>query len=270
MNIPIKNSEDIVLMRSSCQLAAKTLRFLGTQLRAGMSTGEIDRLCHEYIVSRGAIPSPLNYHGFPKSVCTSRNAVICHGIPDDKEIIKDGDIINIDVTTFLNGFHGDTSATFLIGNVRPEIKKLVEVANKCMMKAISICKPGVHLGDIGFEIQRLAHLHGYSVVREYCGHGIGREFHEEPQVLHYGECGKGIKLKPGMVITIEPMINFGKRHCEVLDDGWTVVTLDGSWSAQFENTILITDSGCEVLTFFPEENWKSEDTILKGKTDELF
>src|ERR1035437_968945 len=176
--IYIKTPVEVELMRTSCSLAAKTLRFLGTQIKAGMSTGDLDRLCHEYIISRGAIPSPLNYHGFPKSVCTSRNEVICPGIPSDKEIIHDGDIINIDVTTFFNGFHGDTSATFLIGSVQPEIKKLVEVTYNSMMSAISICKPGTYLGDIGHAIQNLVHSHGYSVVREYCGHGIGRAFHE--------------------------------------------------------------------------------------------
>lgn len=257
--IQIKSEREIQLMRQTCKLAAKTLHFLGQSVRVGMNTEEINAICHEYIVNRGAVPAPLNYHGFPKSVCTSRNEVICHGIPSKKEIIKNGDIINIDVTTILNGFHGDTSKTYLMGDVKPEYKKLVEVTHQCMMAGISVCRPGARLGDIGAVIEELAHDHGYSVVHEYCGHGIGRKFHEEPQITHFGKKGTGVELRPGMTFTIEPMINYGKRHCKVLSDEWTVVTKDKSWSAQFEHTILITEDGHEILTQFSPDEWTSED-----------
>jgi methionyl aminopeptidase len=260
--ISIKSSREIELMKGSCRLAAKTLKFIEGKIKPGMSTGDLDRLCHQYIVNRNARPSPLNYHGFPKSICTSRNDVICHGIPNDKELIKNGDILNVDVTTFFQGFHGDTNRTFLVGDVKPEHKKLVEVTYDCMMEGIKVCKPGAHLGDIGYVIETMARDHGYSVVQEYCGHGIGREFHEDPQVLHYGKKGTGVELKPGMTFTIEPMINLGARHCRHLDDGWTVLTKDKSWSAQFEHTILITESGYEILTTFSEDDWKPEDAEI--------
>jgi methionyl aminopeptidase len=217
-----------------------------------MSTDDVNTLCHEFIINNNAIPSPLNYHGFPKSVCTSLNEVICHGIPSSKDILKNGDILNVDVTTYYKSFHGDTNRTFFIGEVDPKIKKLVSVTYDCMMAGINTCRPGSRLGDIGAVIEEMANDHGYSVVEEYCGHGIGREFHEEPQVLHYGEKGTGIELKPGMTFTIEPMINLGKRHCKLLKDEWTVITKDKKPSAQFEHTILITDSGYEVLTIDPE------------------
>jgi methionyl aminopeptidase len=257
--ISIKSKREVEVMRKSCRLAAKTLKFIEKKIRIGMSTGEIDRLCHDYIIKRGARPSPLNYHGFPKSVCTSINEVICHGIPSDKEFIKNGDILNIDVTTYLDGFHGDTNRTFFIGEVKPEVKKLVDVTYKCMMEGIAQCRPGARLGDIGFVIETIAKENGYSVVHEYCGHGIGREFHEDPQVLHYGKKGTGVELKPGMTFTIEPMINLGDRHCKLLSDGWTVITKDKSWSAQFEHTILITETGHEILTICPDDEWKPED-----------
>lgn len=224
-----------------------------------MSTEEIDKMCHEYMTKRGAIPATLGYHGFPKSLCTSRNEVICHGIPSDKEFIKDGDIINLDVTGIVKGFHGDTNRTFLIGDVKPEVKKLVDVTYECMMKGISVCRPGARIGDIGAVIEELAHAHGYSVVHEYCGHGIGRKFHEDPQIVHVGKKGTGAEMRPGMTFTIEPMINLGKRHCKVLSDDWTVVTKDKSWSAQFEHTILITEDGHEILTQFSPEEWMPED-----------
>ena len=246
--ISIKNQSEIQLLRTSCQLAAQTLKYLGSQLKIGMSTEEINSLCHQYIISNGAIPSPLNYHGFPKSVCTSVNEVICHGIPSSTQILKNGDIINIDVTTLLNGFHGDTSATFLIGQVHPKIKKLVEVVNHCMMEGIKVCKPGALTSEIGRTIEMIVKSHGYTIVEEYCGHGIGREFHEEPVILHYDNNDSGVEMKPGMTFTIEPMINIGSKECYVLDDGWTVVTTDGSWSAQFEHTILITEHDHEILT----------------------
>ncbi len=246
--ITIKSQREIELMRATSKLAADTLRFIETKLEIGMSTEQINTLCHNYIIEHNAIPAPLNYHGFPKSVCTSLNEVICHGIPNEKDILKNGDLLNIDVTTILNGFHGDTNKTFLIGDVSPEAKKLVLVTKKCLDESIKVVRPGAKLGDIGACIQEIAHGHGYSVVREYCGHGIGRDFHEDPQVLHYGTKGTGVTLKEGMTFTIEPMINLGERHSKVLSDDWTVVTQDNSLSAQFEHTILVTQSGVEILT----------------------
>jgi methionyl aminopeptidase len=260
--ISIKSAREITLMRETGLLAAKTLRFIEKQIKVGMTTEQVNQLCHDYMVKRGAIPAPLNYHGFPKSVCTSRNEVICHGIPNSKEILRDGDILNVDVTTKVNGFHGDTNRTFFVGQVRPEIKKLVDVTYQCMMAGIAVCRPGTRLGDIGAVIEELAHSHGYSVVQEYCGHGIGREFHEEPQILHYGKRGTGVEMKPGMTFTIEPMINLGKRHCRLLDDGWTVVTKDKSWSAQFEHTILITEDGHEILTQVTDDQWSAADEVI--------
>lgn len=257
--ISIKSSREIELMRQSCQLAAKTLTYLEDKLEIGMTTDDINTLCHDYIVANGAIPSPLNYHGFPKSLCTSLNNVICHGIPSAEDKLKDGDILNLDVTTYFKNFHGDTNKTFLIGNVAPELKKLVEVTYDCMMEGIKICRPGARVGDIGAVIQDIAHSNGFSVVHEYCGHGIGREFHEEPQILHYGKKGTGIEMKPGMTFTIEPMINLGQRYCKVLKDKWTVVTKDKKPSAQFEHTILITEDGYEILTLDPER--KSDKTF---------
>jgi methionyl aminopeptidase len=256
--ISIKSAREIEVMKQSCQLAAKTLNYLHEKIEIGMTTEDINAMCHDFIVSHDAYPSPLNYHGFPKSCCTSLNEVICHGIPSKKDKIKDGDILNIDVTTYFKNFHGDTNKTFLIGNVKPEIEKLVEVTYQSMMEAIKICRPGARLGDIGATIEKIAHEHGYTVVHEYCGHGIGREFHEEPQVLHYGKAGTGIELKKGMTFTIEPMINLGKRHCRVLKDEWTVVTKDKKPSAQFEHTILITEDGSEILTLDPDRKVGSE------------
>lgn len=249
--ISIKSSREIEIMKESCQLAARTLDFITDKLEIGMTTEDVNQLCHNFIVDHGAYPSPLNYHGFPKSVCTSLNEVICHGIPSTKDKLKDGDLLNIDVTTYYKKFHGDTNRSFFIGNVDPEIKRLTKITYECMMAAINICKPGARMGDIGAIIEEMAHDNGFTVVHEYCGHGIGREFHEDPQVLHYGKKGTGAEMKPGMTFTIEPMINLGKRHCKVLKDGWTVVTKDKKPSAQFEHTILITDSGSEILTLDP-------------------
>jgi methionyl aminopeptidase len=257
--ITIKSDREIEIMREVGKMAAKTLHFLGTQLREDMSTEQINKMCHEYTINRGGTPATLGYHGFPKSLCTSRNEVICHGIPSEKEFIKDGDIINLDVTTIWKGFHGDTNKTFLIGQVKPEVQKLVEVTQQCLMAGISVCRPGARVGDIGAVIEEMAHDHGFSVVHEYCGHGIGRKFHEEPQIVHVGKKGTGVELRPGMTFTVEPMINLGKRHCKLLEDGWTVVTKDKSWSAQFEHTVLITESGYEILTQFAPEEWTSED-----------
>ncbi len=250
--IKIKSEREIQLMRQSCELAAKTLQYLEKHLRIGMSTEEIDQLCHDYTLEHGAYPATLGYHGFPKSCCTSLNEVICHGIPNKKDRLKNGDILNIDVTPKLNGYHGDTNKTFLIGKVHPEAKKLVEVTHMCLMESIKVVRPGAHLGDIGAVIQEIAHGHGYSVVRDFCGHGIGADFHEEPQILHYGKKGKGLEILPGMTFTIEPMINMGKMDCKILKDGWTAVTRDGSLSAQFEHTILVTEQGVEILTLLDQ------------------
>lgn len=251
--ISIKSSREIELMRQTCKLASETLEYIAPFVKPGVSTEELNKLCHDYIVKNGAYPSPLNYHGFPKSVCTSLNHVICHGIPSTKDILKDGDILNIDVTTYLNKFHGDTNKTFLVGNVSPELQKLVDVTYECMMKGIEQVRPGGHIGDIGAVIAEYAHGFGYSVVEDYCGHGIGRDFHEDPQVVHVGKRGTGVEIKPGMTFTIEPMINLGSKHCKVLKDGWTVITRDGKYSAQFEHTILVTESGHEILTLRNEE-----------------
>ncbi|GAB4015469.1 MAG: type I methionyl aminopeptidase [Bdellovibrio sp.] len=240
-------------MRQTCALAAKTLVYIKDFVKIGVSTEELDKICHDYIVANGAYPSPLNYHGFPKSVCTSLNEVICHGIPSKKDVLKNGDLLNIDVTTYLNKFHGDTNMTFLVGDVPDHLKKLVDVTYLCLREGIKQVRPGGRIGDIGAVIEEIAHDHGYSVVEEYCGHGIGREFHEEPQVTHVGKKGTGPEMKPGMTFTIEPMINLGKRHCKLLNDGWTVVTKDGKPSAQFEHTILVTESGFDILTLRPDE-----------------
>lgn len=250
--IHIKSKREIELMKKTCLLAAKTLDFIRPYVISGVSTQYLNDLCHQYITENGAYPSPLNYHGFPKSICTSINEVICHGIPSSKDVIKDGDIVNVDVTTYLEGFHGDTNRTFLVGNVPSEVVKLVEVTHQCLMLGIEQVRPGGHLGDIGHVIEQYAHDHGYTIVQEYCGHGIGREFHEEPQVLHYGKRGTGVELRPGMIFTVEPMVNLGKRFCRVLKDGWTVVTKDKKPSAQFEHTILVTDAGYEILTMSQE------------------
>lgn len=251
--ISIKSKREIELMRATSRLAASTLEYIEPFVKPGVSTEELNKLCHDYIVEHGAYPSPLNYHGFPKSICTSLNEVICHGIPNKKDVLKDGDILNIDVTTYLNKFHGDTNKTFLVGEVSDETKKLVDVTYECMMAGIAQVKPGGHIGDIGAAIQEIAHAQGYSVVEDYCGHGIGREFHEDPQVVHVGKRGTGAVIKPGMTFTIEPMINLGVKHCKVLKDGWTVITKDKKWSAQFEHTILVTDDGHEILTLREEE-----------------
>ncbi len=253
--ISIKSAREIELMKNTCALAASTLEYIESFIKPGVSTEELNKLCHDYILKNGAYPSPLNYHGFPKSVCTSLNEVICHGIPSKKDVLKDGDILNIDVTTYLQKFHGDTNKTFFVGSVNPEIQKLVEVTYKCMREGIKQVKPGARIGDIGAVIQEMAHDHGYGVVEEYCGHGIGREFHEEPQIVHVGKKGTGPEMKPGMTFTIEPMINLGRRHSRLLKDGWTVVTQDGKVSAQFEHTILVKEdgNGHEILTLRKEE-----------------
>ncbi|MCK5884244.1 MAG: type I methionyl aminopeptidase [Bacteriovoracaceae bacterium] len=246
--IHIKSEREIELMRKSCKLAANTLKFIEPHVRPGISTEELNTLCHKYILDHDAYPSPLNYHGFPKSICTSVNEVICHGIPSKKVVLKDGDIVNIDVTVFLNKFHGDTNRTFYVGEVAPEIQTLVEITHKCLYLGIEQVRPGAKTGDIGQVIEDYAHDHDYSVVEEYCGHGIGRNFHEEPQIVHFGPAGVGPEMRAGMTFTIEPMVNLGKRHNRVLKDKWTVVTKDKKQSAQFEHTLLVTESGVEILT----------------------
>jgi methionyl aminopeptidase len=248
MPATIKTADEITKMRVAGQLAADVLRMIRPHVQAGVTTEELDRLCHDYIVNtQQAIPAPLNYHGFPKSICTSLNHQVCHGIPG-KRILKQGDIVNIDITVIKDAYHGDTSKMFFVGEVSPLAKRLVQVSYECMWIGIEMVKPGARLGDIGYAIQDHAESNNFSVVREYCGHGIGRQFHEEPQVLHYGKPGTGLVLEPGMIFTIEPMINAGKRHVKLMPDNWTVVTKDHSLSAQWEHTILVTDEGYEVLT----------------------
>jgi methionyl aminopeptidase len=235
-------------MRLAGRLAAEVLDMIGEHVQPGISTGELDRICHEYIVGRlDAVPAPLNYRGFPKSICTSVNHVVCHGIPGDRKL-KKGDILNIDITVIKNGWHGDTSRMFFVGEPTVIGRRVSEVSHEALRRGIELVAPGVRLGDIGHAIQSWVEAQGCSVVREYCGHGIGREFHEDPQVLHYGQPGTGMELVPGMTFTIEPMVNAGKRQVRLLPDGWTVVTRDHSLSAQWEHTILVTEDGCEVLT----------------------
>ena len=241
-------------MRSAGKLAAEVLQMIEPHVVAGVTTEELDSICHDYIVNeQKCVPAPLNYKGFPKSICTSVNHVVCHGIPGEKKL-KSGDIINIDITVIKDGFHGDTSKMFLVGEPSIRAKRLVDTTYDCMALGIRMIRPGLQLGDIGHAIQKHAESHKYSVVREYCGHGIGRVFHEEPQVLHYGQPGTGIALESGMTFTVEPMINIGKRHVKLLPDEWTVVTRDRSLSAQWEHTVLVTDDGYEVLTLRPDED----------------
>jgi len=245
--IQIKTDEEIELMRKSAKLAAEVLLMIEPYVKPGITTNRLDELCHDFIVSHGAIPSPLNYRGFPKSICSSINEEICHGIPSDRKL-RNGDIVNLDITTYLNGFHGDTSRMFYVGSARKKVSRLVEPCIESLHRAIELVRPGAHLGDIGATIQNIAEGKGYSVVREFCGHGIGRNFHEDPQVLHVGTFGEGVELKKGMVFTIEPMLNEGKPDLEILPDKWTAVTKDGLASAQFEHTIAVLDNGYEVLT----------------------
>jgi methionyl aminopeptidase len=248
MAATIKTPEEIEKMRVAGRLAAEVLEMIGEHVQPGVSTDELDRICHEHIVNtQQAIPAPLNYRGFPKSICTTLNHQVCHGIPGDRRL-KGGDILNIDITVIKDGFHGDTSKMFFIGEPSVIAKRLASITYECMQTGIQMVRPGVQLGDIGHAIQKHAQAHNYTVVREYCGHGIGREFHEDPQVLHYGRQGTGMTLEAGMTFTIEPMINVGKRHTKVLKDGWTVVTKDHSLSAQWEHTILVTADGYDVLT----------------------
>lgn len=243
-------------MRVAGRLAAEVLEMLDEHVKPGMSTEELNSIANDYIVNKQqAIPAPLNYKGFPKSICTSVNHVICHGIPTEKKILKDGDIINIDVTVIKDEYHGDTSKMWIVGKPKPGTKRLIQITQECLYKGIELVKPGTRLGDIGHVIQQHAEKHRYSVVRDYCGHGIGKVFHEEPQVMHYGKPGTGMELQEGMTFTIEPMINQGKYQTKLMADGWTVVTKDHKLSAQWEHTILVTADGYEVLTKRSEESF---------------
>ncbi|MBI3560439.1 MAG: type I methionyl aminopeptidase [Gammaproteobacteria bacterium] len=256
MPVTIKSPEEIAKMRVAGRLAAEVLEMIEPYVVDGVSTEELNQRCHDYIVNvQQAIPAPLNYHGFPKSICTSVNHVVCHGIPNEKRL-KNGDIINIDITVIKDGFHGDTSKMFFVGKSSILAQRLARVSYESMCIGINMVRPGVYLGDIGHAIQQHAESHHYSVVREYCGHGIGQQFHEEPQVLHYGIPGTLTRLEPGMTFTIEPMINSGKRQVKLMKDGWTVVTRDHSLSAQWEHTVLVTETGHEVLTRRKEEQFE--------------
>lgn len=257
MTVSIKTPSEIEKMRVAGRMAAEVLEMIGEFVVPGVTTGELDQICHKYIVEHlEAIPAPLNYKGFPRSICTSVNQVVCHGIPNDNKALKSGDIINIDITVIKDEYHGDTSKMFTVGKAAPHAERLIQVTQESLYKAISIVRPGTRLGDIGHIIQSFAESNYYSVVREYCGHGIGKVFHEEPQVLHYGRAGTGLELKEGMTFTIEPMLNAGKRHTKLSKkDGWTVETKDGRLSAQWEHTIVVTSSGCEVLTARSEEQF---------------
>lgn len=248
MEFTIKSKDEIEKMRVAGRLAAEVLEMIGPYVKAGVTTDELDKICHDYIVNeQKAIPAPLNYLGYPKSICTSVNHQVCHGIPGDRKL-KEGDILNVDVTVIKDGFHGDTSKMFVLGKPSILAERLIKITLECMYLGIQQVKPGAHLGDIGAAIQQHAEGNRFSVVREYCGHGIGKVFHEPPNVLHYGTAGSGLELQPGMTFTIEPMINAGKRFVKLLPDGWTVVTKDHSLSAQWEHTILVTETGYEILT----------------------
>jgi len=255
MAISIKSAAEIDKMRIAGKLAAEVLEMIEPHVKAGITTDQLDSICHDFIVNeQNAIPAPLNYHGFPKSICTSVNHVVCHGIPSNKHL-KNNDIINIDITVIKDEYHGDTSKMFFIGEASIQAKRIAQISRDCLLLGIEQVKPGARLGDIGHVIQQYAESKHCSVVREYCGHGIGRVFHEEPQVLHYGTAGTGEILETGMIFTIEPMINVGKRNVKLLKDEWTVVTKDRSLSAQWEHTILVTDTGYEVLTKRQEESF---------------
>ena len=248
MNVTIKTPEEQDKMRVAGRLAADVLDMIGEHVQPGVTTEELDQICHKFITeTQDAVPAPLNYRGFPKSICTSVNHVVCHGIPGERKL-KSGDAVNIDITVIKDGFHGDTSRMFFAGKPTIQADRLAKVAFESMWLGIEELAPGKHLGDIGEAIQKYVEKNRFSVVREYCGHGIGRVFHEDPQVLHYGRAGTGLEIQAGMTMTVEPMVNLGKRHVRLLPDGWTVVTKDHKLSAQWEHTVLITESGFEVLT----------------------
>lgn len=248
--VKIHDGDDFAAMRRAGRLTAETLDYITPYVQPGATTGELDRICHDFIVGHGAIPAPLNYRGFPKSICTSINHVVCHGIPGDKKL-QDGDILNIDVTVILDGWHGDSSRMFTVGKVGVKAQRLIDITYEAMMRGIAQVKPGNRLGDIGHAIQSFAESHRFSVVRDFCGHGIGRVFHDTPSILHFGKPGTGPVLKEGMFFTVEPMINAGRYDVKVLDDGWTAVTRDRSLSAQFEHTLGVTAEGCEIFTLSP-------------------
>ncbi|MFV5425785.1 type I methionyl aminopeptidase [Acinetobacter towneri] len=253
LKVSIKSEQDIEKLRISGRLAAQVLQMIGEHVKPGVTTEYLDDLCHDYIVNTlKVIPANVGYHGYTKTTCISPNEVVCHGIPSSKTILKDGDIINIDVAVIKDGFYGDTSRMYYVGQVKSEAKKLVDTTYEAMRAGIRAVKPGATLGDIGYAIQSVAHREGYSIVREYCGHGIGQVYHEQPSVLHYGQPGQGLVLKKGMVFTIEPMVNAGKARVKELKDGWTVVTTDKSLSAQWEHMVAVTDTGFEVLSPWPE------------------
>ena len=266
MSITIKTPEEIEKMRVAGRLAAEVLDMIEPYVQDGASTEELDQICHDYIVNvQQAIPAPLNYRGFPKSICTSINHVVCHGIPGKKKL-KRGDVVNIDITVIKDGYHGDTSRMFFVGEPSVTGRRVSEIAYQCMWIGIEMVRPGIRLGDIGHAIQRHAESHRCSVVREYCGHGIGKRFHEDPQVLHSGKPNTGVELVPGMTFTIEPMINAGKRHTKLLPDGWTVITKDHSISAQWEHTILVTETGYEVFTLSPRQAAEQSTTSSTDET----
>ena len=255
MTVSIKSPEDIAKMRIAGRLAADVLQMIAPHVQAGVSTAELDRVCHEYIVNvQHTIPANLGYRGFPATVCTSVNNVICHGIPSAAKILKDGDIVNIDVTIIKDGFHGDTSRMYTVGEPGVLARRLIDVTREAMWRGIRVVKPGITLGDVGHAIQSYVEAERFSVVREYCGHGIGKVYHDEPQVLHYGRPGDGVVLREGMTFTIEPMINEGSRHTRLLPDNWTVVTKDRKLSAQWEHTLVVTDDGVEILTRLPSDD----------------
>lgn len=259
MTIQLRSADDIAKMRVAGRLAAEVLELIGQYVVPGVSTEELDKICHDHIVDvQKAIPACLGYRGFPKSICTSVNQVVCHGIPSEKKILKNGDIINIDVTVIKEGWYGDTSKMYIVGDVAPHAQRLIDISQECLYKAIDMVKPGIRLGDIGHVIQTYAEANYYSVVRDYCGHGIGMEFHEEPQILHYGKPDTGLVLEEGMTFTIEPMINAGKYSTKMKSDGWTVETRDGRLSSQWEHTMVVTSTGVEVLTARHEEPYKTK------------
>jgi len=246
--IELKSAKAVEKMREAGRLAAATLEMIQPHVQPGVSTERLNQLCHEFLIEHKAIPAPLNYRGFPKSICTSINEVVCHGIPSETQILAEGDIINVDVTAILDGYHGDTSCMFCVGEVSKPARDLVEATKQALYAGIRVCAVGARIGDIGHAIQSLVEPMGYSVVRDFTGHGIGRRFHEDPQILHYGKKGVGPRMREGMTFTIEPMINLGTWRVEVMEDNWTAVTLDRKLSAQFEHTILITAEGYEILT----------------------
>lgn len=251
--VVIRNKEEIAKAREAGRLAADVLEMIAPYVQAGVSTEELDARCNQYITQvQKTIPANVGYHGFTKTVCSSVNEVVCHGIPSPKVVLKDGDIINIDVAIIKDGWYGDTSRMYFVGTPAAEAKKLVETTYEAMCAGIRAVRPGAPLGDIGHAIQTVAHRDGFSVVREYCGHGIGTTYHDDPQILHYGNPGQGMRLKPGMIFTIEPMINAGKPGVKTLADGWTVITRDASLSAQWEHMVAVTDDGFDVLTRWPD------------------